>query len=287
MLTPRRPGTASPDTGALLEYVDTLARAGVDGLVLFGAIGEFVHFDTTDRMHALKMAIRRSRVPVLANASHSTLDGAIALAADAFDCGAAGILLLPPCFYPYTDEQVIEFYVRFRENVPGDMPVYVYNHPFCANRLSEGVAEQLLATGEFAGAIDASEDGRVFVSLFRTNRVLIGSARAYLKAREGGAAGCVSPLAAAIPELVVALERSIRSQSESHALLLNGYLQEFCDQADRLPPLIGIMTAAAARGWNVTESPVPLDMGTRREQDGFGEWLRNWLPPVLKDCAGA
>lgn len=279
LLTPRRPGVVAPDTGALLDYVDHVARAGVDGLVLFGLTGEFVHFDMPDRMQALKMAIRRSRVPVLANVSHSTLDGAIALADDAIGFGAAGVLLLPPCFYPASDEQLAEFYVEFRKNVRAEMPVYAYDHPYCRNRLSRPLAERLLATGEFAGVIATTED------MFESARVLVANERVYLNARRRGAAGCVSPVAAALPELLVALDRAVCSQSESRAVLLNGHLQDFLDRTDRLPPLTGIMAAAAARGWKLTVPPVPPDRGARHDLDEFAEWLRGWLPAMLKACA--
>jgi 4-hydroxy-tetrahydrodipicolinate synthase len=117
LATPRRAGLAEPDTAALLDYVDMVARAGVDGLVLFAATGEFVHFDAADRTHALKMAIRRSRVPVLVNVSHSTLEGALALADGAIDSGAAGLLVLPPYFYHYRQDDIHEFYMRFRSEV--------------------------------------------------------------------------------------------------------------------------------------------------------------------------
>jgi dihydrodipicolinate synthase/N-acetylneuraminate lyase len=279
LLTPRRPGVVAPDTGALLDYVDDVARAGVDGLVLFGVTGEFVHFDMPDRMQALKMAVRRSRVPVLVNVSHSTLDGAIALADDALSSDAAGVLLLPPCFYPHSGEQLAEFYFQFRKNVPSEISVYAYDHPYCRNRVSPHLAEQLFATGEFAGVISASEH------LFEQPNVLIADERVYSDALRHGAAGCVSPVAAALPELLVALDRAIRSQSESRAILLNEYLQDFLDRTERLPLLTGISAAAAARGWKLTQAPVPLDRGARHDLDEFVEWMRDWLPAMLKACA--
>jgi dihydrodipicolinate synthase/N-acetylneuraminate lyase len=279
LLTPRRPGVVAPDTGALLDYVDNVARAGVDGLVLFGVTGEFVHFDMPDRMHALRMAIRRSRVPVLVNVSHSTLDGAIALADDALSSGAAGVLLLPPCFYPHSDEQLAEFYLQFRKNVSPEMPVYAYDHPYCRNRVSRPLAERLLATGEFAGVIATTED------IFEHPRILIADERVYFGARRRGAAGCVSQVAAALPELLVALDRAIRSQSESRATLLNAHLQDFLEHTEQLPPLTGISAAAAGRGWKLVHPPVPLDRGARHDLDEFVEWLRGWLPAMLKACA--
>src|ERR1700712_2205241 len=79
LLTPRKPGTTDSDAAALLDYLDCAVNAGVDGIVLFGATGEFVHFDPAERSRAATLAIRRSRVPALVNVSHSTLVGTIAL----------------------------------------------------------------------------------------------------------------------------------------------------------------------------------------------------------------
>jgi hypothetical protein len=84
---------------------------------------------------------------------------------------------------------------------------------------------------------------------------------------------------------LVALDRAIRSRSESRATLLNAHLQDFLEHTEQLPPLTGISAAAAARGWKLTHPPVPLDRGARRDLDEFVEWLRGWLPAMLKACA--
>ena len=67
------PANRRVDLAALLEMVDFLCSAGVDGIVLFGSTGEFVHFETADRARALSLAVKRSRCPVYANVSHSNL----------------------------------------------------------------------------------------------------------------------------------------------------------------------------------------------------------------------
>src|SRR5438552_19188477 len=92
LATPRRPNSIEADAAALLDYLDAIVRAGVDGLVLFGSTGEFVHFDLGERMRLLMFAVRRSRVPVLVNVSHSTLVGAVDLAEHAVEIGASGLL---------------------------------------------------------------------------------------------------------------------------------------------------------------------------------------------------
>src|SRR5689334_12161275 len=109
LATPRRKGLAEPDTVGILDYLDAVAQGGVDGVLLFGSTGEFVHFDIADRIHNLSLAIRRSRVPVLVNVSHSTLDGAVLLADDAIACGAAGVLVMPPYFFRYSESDIEQF----------------------------------------------------------------------------------------------------------------------------------------------------------------------------------
>src|SRR5437763_11073546 len=97
--TPRRPNSTEADGAAMLDYLDAVVQAGVDGLVLFGSTGEFVHFEIEERTRVVSLAIRRSRVPVLVNVSHSTLAGSVELAENASDAGASGLLLMPPYFY--------------------------------------------------------------------------------------------------------------------------------------------------------------------------------------------
>src|SRR5436305_5213633 len=134
--TPRRPNSIEADAAALLDYLDAVVRAGVDGLVLFGSTGEFVHFDVGERMRLLMFAVRRSRVPVLVNVSHSTLAGAVELAEHSVDVGAAGVLLMPPYFYTYGDSQLARFYEDFVRLLGSKLSIYLYNLPSFTNRIS-------------------------------------------------------------------------------------------------------------------------------------------------------
>jgi 4-hydroxy-tetrahydrodipicolinate synthase len=290
LLTPLRDDVTEPDAAALLDYVDNVVRAGVAGIVLFTTIGEFIHFGLAERMQALRMAIRRSRVPVLVNISHSTLDGAVALAEDAIDSGAAGLLLLPPYFYSYGQHDIQEFFLCFRQEITSDVPLYLYNLPFCTNEISPAVARELLTTGRFAGIYDASDDWTYFESIVDLNgaqkpRVLTGDDKLYLRARRLGAAGCISGWAGVIPELIVAIERALRNGDDNRADLLGQYLHDLIEAAAKLPPQAGLKAMAAARGWKFDTHPVPLSEVSRAELERFRGWLRDWLPGVLRECA--
>ena len=153
LLTPRRSGSIEADASVLLDYLETVVRAGVDGLVLFGATGEFGHFDVAERRRVVMLVIRRSRVPVLVNVSHSTLAGSVDLAQNAMNAGACGLLLMPPYLYRYTEEQIFEFYQDFLKQTGRGIPIHLYNLPFFTNPLSAELAARLLGSGAFAGRL--------------------------------------------------------------------------------------------------------------------------------------
>lgn len=292
LATPRQPDSVEADAAALLDYMDSIMGAGVDGLVLFGSTGEFVHFDTAERTRVLSLARRRSRVPLLVNVSHSTLAGALELAQDAISTDAAGLLLMPPYFYRYSDDQLFAFYQEFAMAVGSQTRIYLYNVPFFTNPIGTHLAERLLSSGAFAGIKDSSGELRMFETL-RELRVrvpfslLIGSESLYLQTRMKGADGIVSGVGAAVPELIVAIERAVLTNNPQRAQILNARLGEFLDWVNRFPATIAIKQAAVARGWQLDGFALPLGAETTTELEGFHQWLRSWLPSVLRECADA
>jgi dihydrodipicolinate synthase/N-acetylneuraminate lyase len=289
LATPRRPNSIEADAAALLDYLDAVVRAGVDGLVLFGSTGEFVHFDVGERMRLLMFAVRRSRVPVLVNVSHSTLAGAVELAEHSVDVGAAGVLLMPPYFYTYGDGQLARFYEDFVRLLGSKTSIYLYNLPCFTNRISAELAAGLLSSGAFAGIKDSSGEWQTFETLNalqakRPFRLLVGNDSLYLRARVGGAHGIVSGVAAAMPELLVAIDDAIRNSKLDRSQELNVRLEEFVDWLGKFPATVGIKQTAAARGWKHEELAVPLDEPTTEILRAFRQWLRNWIPMVLSEC---
>jgi dihydrodipicolinate synthase/N-acetylneuraminate lyase len=288
LVTPRQPHSIEADAASLFDYLDFVVAAGVDGLVLFGSTGEFIHFDVAERMRVLMLAIKRSRVPLLVNISHSTLVGAVDLAQDAIAVGAAGLLLMPPYFYRYSEEQIYEFYRQFVKMAEPTIPVYLYNLPFSTNPISAELAKRLFATGSFAGIKDSSGDWLLFEALNKLRpklpfKLLAGNETIYLRARLAGANGIISGIAASLPELIVALDRAIEAQDLDRAHLLNKRLDEFLSYLSRFPATVAIKQAAAARGWKINHFAVPFDEDTAAEVIAFHQWFRAWWPSVLAE----
>ncbi len=289
LATPRRPNSIEADGAILLDYLDTVVQSGVNGLVLFGSTGEFVHFEVAERMRVVSLAIRRSRVPVLVNVSHSTLAGAIDLAENATQAGASGLLLMPPYFYRYPDDQIRRFYEDFVRLAEAPIPLYLYNLPSFTHPISVQLATEFLSSGAFAGIKDSSLDSSMFNGLQKLKstvrfQFLVGSEALYLQERRSGCDGIVSGIAAAIPELLVGLERAVLNGDIGKADRLNGRLQEFVEFVDRFPATVAIKQAAVARGWSLNQLAVPFDDDMSADVIAFHQWLRGWLPPVLAEC---
>jgi len=285
-LTPRLPYGVAIDSAAALDLVDFLESHGVDGITLFGSTGEFLHFDLEDRARLVGLISKRSRVPILANASHSTLDGALSLARAAAGAGAAGVLIMPPYYFRYRPETLRAFFLEFAAQLT--IPVYLYNIPQFTSDLPVSDAIDLLATGNFAGIKDSSGTWENFDALQRAAvergfSVFVGSERIYSRACAAGAAGMISGVASVLPELIVAIDR--RARAGRSTTDLDRYVAEFLDQTLRFPFPAGIREALAVRGLKTGPHATPLGLTGERELEEFRGWFREWLPVIERTCS--
>ena len=273
-LTPRRADSVSIDTAAALELIDFLESHGVDGIALLGSTGEFLHFAIEDRIQFADKAIRRAHVPVLVNASHSTLDGAIEIGQAAVASGAAGVLLMPPYYYRYTQDSVRAFALEFADQV--DAPAYLYNIGQFTTELKLETSLDLLSTGAFAGIKDSYGGWDDFLALQKTGRaVFTGSDKMYAQVARSGGAGTISGTASVIPELLVALDRRARAAQDTTAL--ETLVREFLDRAMSFPFPIAFREAAQIRGLKMGPAASPIGKSECAALEEFREWFRGWM----------
>jgi dihydrodipicolinate synthase/N-acetylneuraminate lyase len=142
------------DFGAAFELLDFLSRGGVDGIAMFTAIGEYPSLEAGERSRFLYLAAKRSRVPLFAGVGASTLDGSLSLAHEARAAGAAGLLLPPPHFFRYEQDDIREFYMQFAAHAGPGAPVYIVDTPEFTSAIEPETLRELLAMGLFAGVAD-------------------------------------------------------------------------------------------------------------------------------------
>ncbi len=290
LATPRLHGKVEPDAAAFLDYIDRVVNGGVNGLVFFGSTGEFVHFVPDDRMRTASLGIKRSRVPVLVNVSHSTLAGTLELGRHAVDIGAAGVLVMPPYFYRYDDGEIARFFDEFLGVMGGTVSLYLYDLPRFTNPISQELAGRLLAAGAFAGIKDSSGDWGNFEELRRLRKehrfqLMIGNELIYVRALSQGADGIVSGVAAALPELPVAMNRAKESADLAGFQNLAVYMNDFMAWVAKFPAPIVVKQTAELRGWMKADPFVPLGEKAGAEMLAFCKWFEEWLPSALAACS--
>jgi 4-hydroxy-tetrahydrodipicolinate synthase len=283
-LSPRRAGEPNVDLAALLDMIDFLCAARVDGVVLFGSTGEFVHFEAADRARALSLAVRRSRCPVYANVSHANLDAALALTDEAAGAGAAGVLLMPPIYFRYDQETVRQYFLDFLKAADGLLPAYLYNIPMFATPIALETAVELIGAG-FAGIKDSSGDAEYFLRLLEACGssgacLVTGSELLYGRFRNSGAAGVVSGIASAVPELVVAWDKALGAGDEHAASSLRASIAEFIAWFEEFPTPMIIREAAKLRGLSAGAPAAPLGPVLSARLEEFRAWFPGWWKGV-------
>ena len=288
-ISPRRSREHSIDLAAALELIDFLYEGGVEGITMLGSTGEFVHFMLEDRARMLDFTVKRSRVPVMANVSHSTLDGTIFLGQEAVGSGVAAVLLMPPYYFRYDQEAVRAFFLQAGEELAKEVPVYIYNIPRFTTGIDLVTANELLATGIFAGIKDSGGDSAYMNGLLANRvsgdvKVFCGDDSLYAKARAAGADGSISGVACAMPELMVRLDKAIVSGEHELAARLDERVQEFILRLRQFPTPMALREAVKQRGVEAGVDAVPLSIAGCESLEAYGAWFKEWFPGVLREC---
>jgi dihydrodipicolinate synthase/N-acetylneuraminate lyase len=281
------------DFGAAFELIDFLSRSGAQGIALFTAAGEYPAVPAGDRSRLAYLAVKRSRVPLLAGVGSATLDDSVALGREARDAGAAGLLLPPPYFFRYEQDDLREYYLQFAAHVEG-VPIYLSHVAECATRIDAETAAELFASGKFAGMEEASGDSGAWGRLARRNGGRPGGP-SYLVGHDGclraglaaGAHGAVSPAACAIPELVLALARAIAAGNADEADGLEKNIAAFLEWVEQVPRPVILKVATGMRGLKTGPVTTPLCAEKARKVDAFREWFQGWMPAVTRRPANA
>lgn len=269
------------DYGAAFELLDFLAKGGVDGIALFTGAGEYAAIPLAERSRLVYLAVKRSRIPILCGVGSATLNDSIQLAREARDAGAAGLLLPPPYFFHYRQDDIREFYLQFAAHVDDGTVTFLSNNPMYTTAIEAETARALLSTGRFAGIEDGSGCPRTFACLQAVAgnpaRVLAGNDPFFADAMRAGAHGAISGVAGAVPELPTALNRAIRDGDQAQAERLERRMQEFIAWCQEFPQPALLRVATGLRGIKTGALAVPLSAAGQKRLEEFRQWFPNWL----------
>jgi dihydrodipicolinate synthase/N-acetylneuraminate lyase len=210
-VTPLREEGTKLDESAVGPYVDFLAAGGLDGLLALGTTGEGILLSVDERMQAARLFLGAAggRLQVAVHCGAQTTADTVALAADAAEEGAAAVAVIGPPYYAF-DEAALVRHFAAAAAACSPLPFYLYEFrartgysiPLTAIEQLRERAPNLVGLKVSNAPFDALEP-----YLLEGLDIFVGAESLVLAGLERGAAGAVSGLAAAYPELIVRLVR--------------------------------------------------------------------------------
>ena len=271
------------DEAAFDRVVDLVVAAGVSGICIAGATGEYPHFEVADRKALIRRAAARlpPGLALLVGIGAPSMRLAIELGEAAMNAGSRALLLPMPMFFRY-EQQDLEAYCAGVSRALRS-PCLLYNLPAFTNGLERSTIVSLLRTeANIVGIKDSSGDAGNLSALAAERgsepwSLLVGDDRLLLSGLQAGWDGAISGVAGFCPELLVAIHRSAISSQTNEAARLEGLLDELTSRFMIFPAPWGIRIGLAARGYSTGPLPLPLTPGRQQQIADFTAWFREWL----------
>lgn len=263
-VTPLRNEGGALDEEAFRPYVEFLAAAGLDGILVLGTTGEGILLSAAERRRAAELFLE-GPLPVIVHCGAQTTAETVALAEHAANAGAAGVAVVGPPYYAFDDRALLSHFAA-AAHACAPLPFYVYE--FAARSgyaVPVSLLERLREEAPNLAGLKVSDRPFEAVEpyLLEGLDVFVGAEELVLAGLERGAAGAVSGLAAVYPELVAAL---VRDRAGEVAELRRAF--------DRYPFQAAAKFVLGRRGVPVREDVrPPLRMLTDDERRELDEWL--------------
>jgi dihydrodipicolinate synthase/N-acetylneuraminate lyase len=205
-VTPMRDGGRALDGEAFAPLVRFLAEGGVDGLLGLGTTGEGVLLSAAERRWAaeLLVAARPPGFQVALHCGAQSTHETIELAAHALEIGADAVAVIAPPYFPLDPYELLA-HLRSAANACSPLPFYVYEFAGRSGyAIPVSVIEQLREEVPNLAGLKVSDSPWASVApyLLEGLDLFVGREPLVLQGLAAGAAGAVSGLASAFPEVV-------------------------------------------------------------------------------------
>ena len=275
-LTPLRDAGEALDEAAVAPYVDFLAAGGVDGLLALGTTGEgfLLPLDRRRRAAELLLEAAGDRLDVAVHCGAQSTADTVRLAAHAAEAGAAAVAVIAPPYFRL-DDLALAAHLEAAAAACVPTPFYLYEFERVSGyavplAVVEGLRERV---PNLAGMkVSNRPFDRVRPYLVEGLDVFVGAESLLHEGLAAGAAGAVSGLAAAFPELVAEVVRAPSAEGAAR-------LGEVRTALERFPLHAALKAVVAARGVPVREDVrAPLRRLRDEERAALETWLESSSP---------
>jgi len=256
-LTPLRADGSELDLDAFEPYLGYLGDAGIEGILLGGTTGEGVLLSVAERKLALTTSVA-GQLTVLAHCGAQSTADTVELAAHAAESGAAGVAVIAPPYFLLDDDALLAHFVA-AARACAPLPFFVYELEKASGYATPvSVVERLREEVDNVAGMKVSDApfDKVEPYLLEGLDVYIGAEGLIGQGLAAGAAGAVSALASAFPEVIVQAVRSGDSRAAG----------ELRAAIERFPRHAALKAVVRARGVPIQEDVRPPLRGLTRAE---------------------
>lgn len=248
-------------------------KAGVDGIILGGSLGEASTLLQDEKDALLKHTVKAAagEVPVLMNVAEQSTKVAVHAALKARDHGANGLMLLPPMRYTSDDRETVTFLREVAQAT--ELPIILYNNPADYKIwISPDMFRQLEDLSTIQAVKESTRDisnvTRMKNAFGDRFAVLTGVDTLGMESLLMGADGWVAGLVCAFPRETVAIYRLIKAGKIQEALEIYRWFLPVLelDVSTKLVQNIKLAETLTGLGNEIVRAPrLPL-IGAERER---------------------
>ncbi len=209
------------DITAMELLITSLVDAEVDGIVLFGTIGEFYSVSLEEKKNLIKCICDKfsTKTKIIVGTSDNDIEKIIELNNFCCEVGTNATLILSPCIIPPSQQDIFEYYDYIAKN--SHISIFLYSFPLVTQQvLSEELVLRLAKANEnIVGIKDSNSSGSSFrkyiidvkKNIARNFYVLNGFEEYMLSNMLSGGDGVISGLSNINPKLFVNFKKAIES----------------------------------------------------------------------------
>jgi 4-hydroxy-tetrahydrodipicolinate synthase len=203
--------------------IDVQLKAGVNGIILGGTLGEASTLNAEEKKTLIKETLGyvQGKVPVIINIAEQTTKGAIEAAHKAQKYGANGLMMLPPMRYKATDFETLTYFKKIASST--DLPIMIYNNPVDYKiEITLDMFEEMLQHVNIEAVKESTRDisnvTRMRNRFGNRLHILCGVDTLALESMVAGADGWVAGLVCAFPKETVAIYKLVKVGRIAEAL---------------------------------------------------------------------
>lgn len=260
------------DLDATQKHIQSCLRAGCEGFVMLGTLGENSSLTLDEKESVVRAAVEAAegRVPVLAGVAEYTTEFAVETAKRLQAAGVSGLMALPTMVYEQDSREAIAHFRKMAQTI--DLPIMIYNNrvSYKVDLSPEDFAE--LANEENIVAVkESSHDSRRITDMINRlgdrYRLYCGVDDLVLENTLFGAVGWVSGLANAFPAEAAELFRLAEAGKLEEARALYRWFMPLLhlDTAVKLVQYIKLVNAMTGEGSEWVRAPRLTLEGKERE----------------------